>query len=218
VVVPFLVFNLVLLLVHLPRLLGTGVESLRKNGGAAKAAFAGGHALEGIGGGLQLLVLVLPFVGIVYTLARVGLRVGRRSWAWSADSYGKRGVVLAGGAVLAGLLAWAWMPGKSYTPIREGERGTFTDYVASSSTILTDRDAEPAYVPAGDSAGIDEAPSPDPVPLDGEDPPDMVDPGTTDPTTGTTDPVESPAAEPSASAEPSLSADPTLSPSAEVSP
>ena len=226
VVVPFLIFNLVLLLVHLPRLLGTAGESLRKNGGAARDALSDGNILGAVGGGLQLLVLLLPFIGIVYTLAKVALRVSRRSWAWSADSYRKRGIVLAGGAALVALLAWAWMPGKSYTPIREGERGTFGDYVAASSTVLTDRDAEPAFVPSGDSSTIPDtaetadttadpgtAPVTDPV----TDPTPVVDPSadTDGTTTGTS---ETPAPQPSASAEPSLSAEPSTSPSAEVSP
>jgi putative peptide zinc metalloprotease protein len=224
VVVPFLVFNLVLLLVHLPRLLATGWESVHKNGGAARAAFTDGNVLGGLGGGLQLLVLLLPFVGILYTLVRVFLRVGRRSWAWSADSYRKRGVVLAGGAGLAALLAWAWLPGSnSYTPIREGERGTISDYVASSQTMLVDRDVEPAFVPSGDASTVqlrdtelDEPVAPDPVPYV-EPSADTATSGTTEPTAGTS---ESPAPEPSASREPSPaeSAEVTVSPSAEVSP
>jgi putative peptide zinc metalloprotease protein len=220
VVVPFLVFNLVLLMVHLPRLLATGMESLHKNGGAARDAFGDGNVIAGIGGGLQLLVLLLPFLGIVYTLVRVGMRVGRRSWAWSAGSYGKRGVVLAGGTTLVALLAWAWMPGTSYTPIREGERGTFTDYVAASSTVLTDRGEEPAFVPSGESAGIpevaDEVAEADPT----EPEPEVVEPSavpseSSGVVTGT---EETPAPEPSASASAEVTEEPSVSPSVEVSP
>jgi putative peptide zinc metalloprotease protein len=215
VVVPFLIFNLVLLLVHLPRLLATGMESLHKNGGAAREALTNGDVIGGIGGGLQLLVLVLPFVGIIYTIAKMGWRISRRSWAWSADSYRKRAVVLLGGTVLLGLLAWSWMPGKSYTPIREGERGTWGDYVAASETVIVDRDVEPAFVPRGDAGTIEQAPEPSPLPsLDTAVVPSA------EPSDTVTEPSESPAPEPSAeaSAEPSLSSEPTLTPSAEVSP
>jgi putative peptide zinc metalloprotease protein len=213
VVVPFLVFNLVLLLVHLPRLLATGAASVRVQGGAMRAAFADGNWLMGVGGALQVLVLLLPFVGIVYTLVRVGKRVARRSWAWSADSHLKRLVVLISGTALLGLLVWAWLPGRQYTPIRPGERGTFTDYVASSETLLTDHGTAPAYVPAGvrdDAAVTDEehattgevvpSPAPSAAPSD----------GTGGTTTGSTE--ESPTASPSAvtSAETSVSPSPSL--------
>ena len=213
VVVPFLIFNLVILLVHLPRLLATGTESLRVNGGAARAAFADGNLAGGIGGGLQLLVLALPFVGIAYTLAKMSWRVGRRSWAWSADSYGKRGLVFVMGAAVVALLGWAWLPGPSYTPIREGERGTFSDYVAASEVVLTDRDAEPAFVPSGDAAEVEEPADPQPSVSPS--------PASTEVVTGTSEspvPVESASAEPSPSPSAEPSVEPSLSPSAEVSP
>ena len=204
VVVPFLLFNLVLLLVHLPRLLATGMESLSKNGGAARAALSDGNVVGALGGAIQLLVLVLPFAGIAYTLAKVGWRVGRRSWAWSADSYRKRGIVLAGGTALVALLAWAWLPGKQYAPIREGERGTFGDYVAASSTTLLDRDEEPAFTPSG-VVTVEETTEDDP----GDEP--VVEPST--------DPVVSPSPSPTADgAVVSESPEPVVSESAVVEP
>ncbi|HEX8001704.1 MAG TPA: hypothetical protein VF519_03305 [Mycobacteriales bacterium] len=208
VVVPFLVLNLVMLLVHLPRLLGTGVESLRANGGAARDAFGDGNVLGGIGGGLQLLVLVLPFVGIVYTLARVGWRVGRRSWAWSADSYAKRVVVLAGGVALVGLLGRAWVPENAYTPIRENERGTFTDYVAASEVMLGESDTEPAFVPSG-TAPVEEEDATEPEPTVAPSVEVSPEPESSEAVVGT---------EETPSAEPTFSEEPTLSPSPEVTP
>jgi putative peptide zinc metalloprotease protein len=211
VVVPFLLFNLTLLLVHLPRLLATGMESVHKQGGAARAAFAHGNVLMGVGGAVQLLVLVLPFIGILYTFVRLGKRIGRRSWAWSADSYAKRVFVLATGAGIVGLLAWSWLPGKQYTPIRPGERGTFTDFVAASQTVLTGRDDTPAYTPSGTTATIGDvasgsttdqpATAPEPTPA-------AVDSATPEPTASA---VESVAPSPSAEA----STEPSVSPTAE---
>jgi putative peptide zinc metalloprotease protein len=226
VVVPFLLFNLTLLLVHLPRLLGTGAESVRRQGGAARAAFAGGDWLVGIGGGLQMLILLLPFVGIVYTFARLGMRIGRRSWAWSADSYPKRGLVLVLGTGLLGLLVWAWLPGKQYAPIEPGERGTFTDYVASSETILRNHDTTPAFVPGGTADAVPEegaapggtqpAPAqPSAAPTGGTTVPGGTTTGGsgTQPTAATQpSPVASASPQPSASTAPSASASPTPTP------
>jgi putative peptide zinc metalloprotease protein len=235
VVVPFLLFNLTLLLVHLPRLLGTGMESVRQQGSTARAAFADGSWLVGVGGGLQMLILLLPFVGIVYTFARLGMRIGRRSWAWSAESYAKRASVLVVGTGLLGLLVWAWLPGRQYAPIEPGERGTFTDYVASSETILRSHDTAPAFVPGGTADAIpangpatapDGAPAPVPSGAPGGTAPGAGTTGTTGTTGGTsggtpaspgtagggTSPQPSPQASTAPSDAPSASPTPTPTP------
>jgi putative peptide zinc metalloprotease protein len=210
VVVPFLLFNLTLLLVHLPRLLATGAESVRQQWGTARAAFGDGSWLVGVGGGLQMLILVLPFVGIVYTFARLGTRIGRRSWAWSADSYAKRSFVFVAGTGLLALLVWAWLPGRQYVPIRPGERGTFADYVASSRTILRGHDTAPAFVPGGRARTAD-APAPARYVPPSSDVAPPAHPPNGAPATGlVTRPASSPSARPSASTTPTAS--PTASP------
>jgi putative peptide zinc metalloprotease protein len=216
VVVPFLLFNLTLLLVHLPRLLATGMESVHKQGGAVRAAFSAGNWLLGVGGAIQLLVLVLPFVGILYTFARLGKRIGRRSWAWSADSYPKRVFVLAAGAGVLGLLAWAWLPGRQYTPIRPGERGTFTDFVAASETVLTSHDTTPAYTPSGTTATLDETPATTDEPATAPEPSPSADTAvksaTPEPSASA---VESTEPSPTAASSNEASTEPSLSPTAE---
>jgi putative peptide zinc metalloprotease protein len=149
VVVPFLLFNLTLILVHLPRLLATGAESLHQQTAAIAKA---GNVVMKAAGVVQLVALLLPFFGIAYTLVRVAKRIGRRSWAWSADSVVKRSFVVLVGTGLVALLVWSWLPGKRYAPIGPDERGTFSDYVAASTTIVTRPGVEPAYVPAGDTS------------------------------------------------------------------
>jgi putative peptide zinc metalloprotease protein len=211
VVVPFLLFNLLMLLVNLPRFVATGVASADKQLDTMRAAFGEGNVVSGIGGVLQLAVLVLPFAGIAYTLSMVATRIGRRSWAWSADSPAKRVVVLLGGVAATALLVSAWLPGKAYRPIQPGERGTFTDFVASSETVLVERTDTPAFTPAGtdktpltparEEATDDDAREPDPA-------------VTADPVTETV----APTSEPAESAVPSATSEPTAEPSATLSP
>ena len=212
VVVPFLLFNLGLLLVHLPRFAATGAESMAKQADAIRDS---ANVLGVVGGVVQMLVLLLPFVGIAYTLVKVFARIARRSWAWSADSYAKRVLVLAGGLAATALLVWAWLPGKAYRPIQPGERGTFTEFVASSTTIVGgSHDVAPAFEPSG-VAPVDE-------PVE-----ETVGEELTDDDAGTTDPGMSPAPSPSAetaeetplpstsptaSPEPSMEASPSVSP------
>ncbi|HWL36967.1 MAG TPA: hypothetical protein VNQ77_12310 [Frankiaceae bacterium] len=218
VVVPFLLFNLGLLLVHLPRFVATGVDSASKQLDAMRAAFGDGNWAGGVGGVLQLAVLVLPFVGIAYTLVMIATRIGRRSWAWSADSAAKRVVVLLGGVAAVALLASAWLPGRAYRPIQPGERGTFTDFVASSETVLVERRDTPAFTPAGtdktpltptaeEGTDDDTEPAPDPVTS-----PDPV----TETVAPTSEPVES--AVPSATLSPEPSATLSPEPTATVAP
>jgi hypothetical protein len=132
---------------------------MHKQWGTATTAFGDGRWLLGVGGVVQALALLLPFVGIVYTLGRLGTRMGRRSWAWSADSAAKRVLVVVTGAGLLLLLVRAWLPGPSYTPIRPGERGTLTDYVAASETVLRRDGTTPAYVPSGVAADLGSSPA-----------------------------------------------------------
>jgi putative peptide zinc metalloprotease protein len=208
VVVPFLIFNLVLLLVHLPRFVGTGADSMEQQVAAMRDGFGDGNVVGGVGALLQALILLLPFAGIAYTLVKLGLRIARRSWAWSAESYTRRVLVLVGGTAFVALLAWAWLPGKQYRPIQPGERGTFTDFVASSETVLVDRDTEPALRWSG--VAEEETGTPD----EQEEDVGTVDPGMS--------PAPSPSPSPSPSAEASLSPSPSpeasLSPEATLSP
>ena len=217
VVVPFLLFNLLLLVVHLPRFVATGADSASTQLGTMRTAFGDGNWAGGVGGVLQLAVLMLPFAGIAYTLVMIATRIGRRSWA-SADSGMKRVVVLLGGVAAVALLASAWLPGRAYRPIQPGERGTFTDFVASSETVLVERSDTPAFTPAGTDKtpltptaeeGTDDDTAPDPVTS-----PDPV----TETVPPTSEPVES--AVPSATAEPAAepSATPSPEPTATVTP
>lgn len=214
VVVPFLLFNLVLLLVHLPRFVGTAMESMRKQVDGMGNAFGDGDWVGVAGGALQAVVLLLPMAGLAYTLVKVFARVGRRSWAWSADSYAKRSLVLVAGAGVVALLVWAWLPGKQYRPIQPGERGTFVDYVAASSVVLVDRDAEPAFTSTGLAEDVPEAPGAGTTEPTTD--PATTDPATTDPETTTdTQPTAEPTEDvtsPAPTAQPSASAEPTASP------
>src|SRR2546430_12920397 len=63
VVVPLLVFELLIVLVHLPRILGTAWDSAFKQARATHHAFATGNAMSGVSNGLQIVVLAIPIVG-----------------------------------------------------------------------------------------------------------------------------------------------------------
>ncbi len=127
IVVPLLIFELFVMLVNLPRILGTAWDSGVDGWHAAGKAFGTGDTLAGIGGSVQLVVLAIPIVGILLMLAKTAK--GGGGWVWRRTE-GKpvaRGVTVAVLAAGMGSLGYAWVSPHNYTPIRPGERGTVAD-------------------------------------------------------------------------------------------
>ena len=131
VVVPLLLFQLLVLLVHLPRILGTAWDSLGDQSDRIGDAFSAGDNLGGVVGIVQALALTLPIVAILLMLGQVGARtatgVGRRT---EGRPVRRGGAVLVGAGVTAAL-ALAWVPKDNYEPIRRGERGTLFEGVSA---------------------------------------------------------------------------------------
>lgn len=130
VLVPVLALNLGYFLLSAPRIAATSWDSAARfvgqltTAGGATAVFAG----------VQLLLLLLPTIGITYTLSRVAHRAVGGAWRWSAGSAGRRTAVLAGSAAVLTVLAVAWFPDGRLAPYREGERGTVQQHVVELST------------------------------------------------------------------------------------
>ncbi|HEX2040284.1 MAG TPA: hypothetical protein VHF47_11205 [Acidimicrobiales bacterium] len=124
VVVPLLFFQLIVILVHLPRMLGTAWDSMGEQAGRIGDAFDKGDTLGGVTGILQALVLALPVTAIVLMLVRLGMRTVKGVWRRTEGRPFARTGALAVAAVVVAALAFAWVPRENYEPIREGERGT----------------------------------------------------------------------------------------------
>jgi putative peptide zinc metalloprotease protein len=129
VVVPLLLFQLFILLLHLPRILGTAWDSAAKSWDAVQEGFGSGNTWGGIAAALQLLILAVPTVGIVLVLARTAHRGGRWVWRRTEGRPVRRTLALGTVAILGGMLAYSWISPKNYTPIRPGERGTLVEGV-----------------------------------------------------------------------------------------
>jgi putative peptide zinc metalloprotease protein len=139
VVIPLLLLQLVMLLIHLPRILGTAWDSAGKQVDSIGNAFAGGDALGGVAGIAQLVVLALPVVAILVMLAQLGTGSSRALWRRTEG----RPVVRSGGVLVAAAvlvaLAAAWLPRDNYEPIRRGERGTLAEGIAAVRELPTGR-------------------------------------------------------------------------------
>ena len=139
VVVPLLGLQLLMVLIHLPRILGTAWDSAVKQGHAVSAAFGAGKVVSAISGIVQLVALALPILGILLMLFRLAQRGASWTWGRTDGRPVLRVLTIAGAGAVAVLLALAWVPKDNYTPIRRGERGTLAEGVTAVRRLPTGR-------------------------------------------------------------------------------
>jgi putative peptide zinc metalloprotease protein len=127
VVVPVLLFNIGMILLNFPRMLSTAWSS---GAGLVHGITTGGGVTIAIDA-LQLVFLVIPVVGLGYTFAKLFGQLGRKGWASTAGSPGRRVGFLLGSAAAVALLVFVWWPDARYTPYRRGESGTIQSQAAA---------------------------------------------------------------------------------------
>ncbi len=120
----FLLVALLGMIINLPRLLSTGYDSSALHFQAIGPDFGHGQALKGILDTVEMLFLILPAVGLLYTLVRVGRRGGGAAIRWASGQPARQAILAAAGAAMVALAAFSWWPNGEYRPIQPGERGT----------------------------------------------------------------------------------------------
>jgi putative peptide zinc metalloprotease protein len=217
VIVPVLLLNLGYILVAMPRIVATGWDSAARFSGqlGTETGTAKWWAAA------QLLLLIVPAVGITYTLVRTARGTCTSAWRWSAGSPPRRMSVMTGGLVLLSALAVAWWPDARMSPYRPGETGTVQQQArelqtvgAGSPLLRTPREAQQplAPVPSGHSAVVDqtvEEPATAPAPQVAS----SSSPTPVPESTSSVAPSEEPQPESSPSSEPETSLEPSPSPS-----
>ncbi|WP_372791014.1 hypothetical protein [Paraconexibacter sp.] len=143
IVVPLIALLFVVMLVHAPRAFATGYDSFLLHTSRADRYFSAGDVGEGLLNVVQTLVLVLPLAGMVYSVSRVGRRVGEGAWSWSAAAPARRGGLVLGTVAASALAALAWWPNGDYRPIQRQERGTLVSAVRSLTAVPSGRAALP---------------------------------------------------------------------------
>lgn len=147
VFVPFLAFNVALILTHAPRIFATGWDSFLQKFDTTQTAFGDGQALSGTAGVLQMVTLALPALGIAYSFGRTIIRTSGGLWKRTdGKPLARSGSLLLIVGGLAGL-AYLWWPDGDYKPIQPGERWTVQEAVVNFSETAQ---GEPAFaeVPA----------------------------------------------------------------------
>ncbi len=128
VTVPLLLFSMVMMVLSLPRLLGTAWASTVNQYAMLGASLGKGDFLDASVRVLAIAAVALPVLAVFYILLRLARQLLTGLWQRTRGKALQRGTALAVvGAVLAGL-AWAWWPGaESYRPVQPYERGTLAD-------------------------------------------------------------------------------------------
>jgi putative peptide zinc metalloprotease protein len=137
IVVPLLLIQLLMILIHLPRIIGTAVDSAGQQWDGLTKAFGAGDWLRGAAGVVQLVVLALPVLGIVLMLVRLVQRSAQWTWRRTEGKPVLRSLSMLAGGAIAALLALAWIPKDNYDPIQPGERGTVIEGVAAVRELPT---------------------------------------------------------------------------------
>jgi hypothetical protein len=84
---------------------------------------------------VQLLLLLLPAIGLTYTVIRTLRRATVGAWRWSKGAPIRRAAVIAAALATATVLAVVWYPDGRMTPYREGERGTLQEHLQNLRTL-----------------------------------------------------------------------------------
>ncbi|MCB5272620.1 hypothetical protein BJG92_00122 [Arthrobacter sp. SO5] len=144
ITVPLLIFSLVMMVLSLPRLLGTAWASSQKQYAMLSSSLGSGDILDASVRLLAIACVALPVLGIFYILLRLGRQLATGLWQKTHGNALRRGTALAVIAAVVAGVAWAWWPGaESYRPVQPYERGTLAD-------------ATTAIFPAGSTTGMRE--------------------------------------------------------------
>jgi putative peptide zinc metalloprotease protein len=140
-VVPLLLFLFGLMVINAPRIFSTAYDSFFIQYHKVQHAFDGGSALDGVIGILQMLILLLPALGIAATFWMVLKRVFGSVWSRTEEQPAARGAFVVASAAAAAFLAYIWWPNGDYRPIQPGEKGTVQGAIRQLAEVQTGRPA-----------------------------------------------------------------------------
>jgi putative peptide zinc metalloprotease protein len=133
IVVPLMATSMLLMVLALPRLLGTAWASLQRQAALLSAAFGDGDILGVLARLLGVVAVVIPVLGIGYVVVRLVRRTALGVWRRTGGQPVRRALAVVLAAALVAGLAWAWWPdGDRYRPVRAWEGGTVLDAVPAS--------------------------------------------------------------------------------------
>ena len=132
-VVPLLLFCVVMMVLALPRVLGTAWASVQEQQAMLSSSFGAGDILDVSARILSMIAIAFPVLGIAYILTRLVRQITSAVRRRTEGKPFQRGVAAVTAAAIVAGLAWAWWPDDgTYRPIQRYERGTITDAVTQA--------------------------------------------------------------------------------------
>jgi putative peptide zinc metalloprotease protein len=138
-VVPLLLFMFGMMVINAPRIFSTAYDSFFVQYHKVEHDFSGGSVLHGAIGIFQMIILVLPAIGIVATFWLLGKRMFGAVWTRTEGHPVPRGAFVVAVATAAAFLGYIWLPNGDYRPIQKGERGTIQGAVQQFANVSSGR-------------------------------------------------------------------------------
>jgi putative peptide zinc metalloprotease protein len=130
-VVPLLLATTVLMVMALPRVVGTAWASARAQQDQMAAAFGDGDVVSGLARALSMVVVLMPIAAFAYVLVRLVRQVGTGTWRRTEGRPLQRAVAALTAAAVVAALVWSWWPSEErYRPIQSYESGTVSHAVS----------------------------------------------------------------------------------------
>jgi putative peptide zinc metalloprotease protein len=130
-VVPLLLATMVLMVMALPRLVGTAWASARAQQDQMAAAFGAGDIVSALARGLSMVVVLMPIAAFAYVLVRLVRQVGTGTWRRTEGRPVQRAVAGVTAVAIVAALVWSWWPSEErYRPIQAYETGTVSSAVS----------------------------------------------------------------------------------------
>jgi putative peptide zinc metalloprotease protein len=147
VIVPVLVSMALTAILLFPKLAASTWES----GSQLVSALPDQDPMAAAASVARLLALALPVLGAAMLVWQLTRSTIGKAIRWSAGRRGRQVTVLAAGAALAAVLAWAWWPSGQYQPVRATDDGTLVS--ATRSVAAPAAAARPQGAPVSIAPG-----------------------------------------------------------------
>jgi putative peptide zinc metalloprotease protein len=145
VVVPLLLMALLVMVLTLPRLLGTAWASLQEQSSQLSAAWGQAEVLDAAARIVAIIAVTFPILAIAVILVRLIRSTSGAVWTRTQGKPVRRVTAVLVAATLIAGVAWAWWPrADNYRPIQPWEGGTMGQLVSAAVPA-----AEPTDLVAG---------------------------------------------------------------------
>ena len=139
IAVPVLLFMFLMMVLSVPRVIATGLDSLAIQWDKLQGALGRGESAKAAVSGIQSAMIVLPAAGMFVSFTRIGKRIGSGFWNATEDRPVVRSVFGAVGVAALAVAAYVLIPNGEYKPIQPDERWTVSEGVSAATEIAGGR-------------------------------------------------------------------------------